>query len=102
MTRVTSPDFPPYTPCGWSCGQPGPPCSTRIPNRPQDPWNDAFGGASLVRRCSLRSSFPAAPAASFAVLEEVVESTVTDVPQELVEVWNRTLAGLGDVSPKHV
>ena len=37
----------------------------------------------------------------FAVLEEVVESTVTDVPQELVEVWNRTLAGLGDVSPKH-
>ena len=38
----------------------------------------------------------------FAVLEEVVESTVTDVPQELVEVWNRTLAGLGDVSPKHV
>jgi chromosomal replication initiator protein len=31
-----------------------------------------------------------------------VESTVTDVPQELVEVWNRTLAGLGDVSPKHV
>jgi chromosomal replication initiator protein len=39
---------------------------------------------------------------AFAVLEEVVESTVTDVPQELVEVWNRTLAGLGDVSPKHV
>ena len=31
-----------------------------------------------------------------------MESTVTDVPQELVEVWNRTLAGLGDVSPKHV
>jgi chromosomal replication initiator protein len=31
-----------------------------------------------------------------------VENTVTDVPQELVEVWNRTLAGLGDVSPKHV
>jgi chromosomal replication initiator protein len=31
-----------------------------------------------------------------------VESTVTDVPQELVEVWNRTLAGLGDVSPRHV
>jgi len=31
-----------------------------------------------------------------------VESTVTDVPSELVEVWNRTLAGLGDVSPRHV